>query len=210
MTVSQLFPRLSHRSLVLITLVLGCSFIFSTQSYANTVIALGGSSCQVVNVPVALAAGQPSQYTIYGQLCLPKDDQGSQRYNTVQLLIHGGVYSHLYWDWPSIPGHPDWSYRYSAVRYLTNNGYSTFNIDRIGIGQSSHPDPSLVDIPTNAYVVHQLVGLLKTVGIGGVTFSHVILEGHSFGAATSVTQTNTSHDVEGVLPTTFLHKMSST
>jgi hypothetical protein len=67
---------------------------------------------------------------------------------TVQLLLHGSTYARYYWDFPYQTAH------YSYVRAATNRGYATFNLDRIGNGASDHPDGNLVDINSNAFVVH--------------------------------------------------------
>src|SRR5882724_11978344 len=72
---------------------------------------------------------------IYGELCLPTDGSAP---TAVQLLLHGITYSTLYWDWPIEPE------KYSYVEYMTGHGYATLNVDRIGIGRSSHPASSTI------------------------------------------------------------------
>ena len=48
--------------------------------------------CRDVTVPVSIAAGQPAGYRIWGQLCTPTNRLAT----TVQVLLHGLNYSHLY------------------------------------------------------------------------------------------------------------------
>jgi hypothetical protein len=48
--------------------------------------------CQDVTVPVSIAAGQPAGDRIWGQLCTPTNRLAT----TVQVLLHGLNYSHLY------------------------------------------------------------------------------------------------------------------
>lgn len=193
--------------LIIVALIVACGLIFSMQqAHAASPPAspdFGGvGSCHQYFVQnIALGQGQSPQYTIYGELCNPL--LGPSK--TVQLLIHGATYSHLYWDWPAIRGHPTWPLQYSAVLYLTAAGYSTFNIDRIGIGNSSHPPADQVTIGANAYVVHQLVGDLKAGSIGGVPFKHVILDGHSLGSIVSIAEAGQYQDVDGVVLTGLLH-----
>ena len=64
--------------------------------------------------------------TLVGWLCLAKDDRHGAR--TVQLLVSGLTFDHNYWDTTYQPD------TYSYVRAANKHGYSTFNIDRLGVG----------------------------------------------------------------------------
>lgn len=75
---------------------------------------------------VSLAKGEPATHKVVGVCYKPNHK------NTVHLLLSGATYGHLYWDFPLDPK------RYSYVRALTNAGYATFNIARIGMGNFSH------------------------------------------------------------------------
>ncbi|HVB72640.1 MAG TPA: alpha/beta hydrolase [Ktedonobacteraceae bacterium] len=157
--------------------------------------------CQSFTVPVALGVGQPLQYSIYGELCNPITGAS----HTVQLLIPGATYGHIYWDFPYEPQ------TYSYVRALNTAGYSTFNIDRIGTGLSSHPNLSLVDVTmeTNAYVIHEIAQDLRNGLIGNGPFSRVLLVGHSLGSAEVWIEAGTYHDVDGVIITGLLHHLNT-
>ena len=187
---------LSYVCLLLSILML--ALVGSLPRSGHAVTAQG--MCQAANVPVALGSGLPAQYSIYGQLCLP----ASGRSNTVQLLIPGATYGHVYWDFPYQPQ------TYSYVRSLTAAGYSTFNIDRIGTGMSSHPDLSVVDVTmqTDAYVVHEIVQDLRSGLIGSQTFAHVLIVGHSLGSGTVWIEAGTYHDVDGVIITGLVHHLN--
>ncbi|NMG08661.1 alpha/beta hydrolase [Brasilonema sp. UFV-L1] len=152
-------------------------------------------SCLDVYLPVALAPGEPAQYEVYGQLCgqLPLENR------TVHVLVHGGAYSHIYWDWPYQPE------RYSYVHVLTNAGYVTFNIDRIGIGKSSHPPAEQVTLEAHAYVLHQINQALRDGKIGGVEFKRIVNVGRSFGALTVISAVSKYGGVEGVIITGLLN-----
>jgi pimeloyl-ACP methyl ester carboxylesterase len=160
------------------------------------------SLCQSFYVPVALGSGLPVQYEIYGELCNPSS--GPSR--TVQLLVPGATYGHVYWDFPYQPE------TYSYVHALNAAGYSTFNIDRIGIGKSSHPPIGLLTVamPTNAYVVHEVVQALRSGSIGTQPFAQVLLVGHSLGSAISWIEASTYHDVDGVIISGLLHLVNAT
>jgi pimeloyl-ACP methyl ester carboxylesterase len=184
------------RFVALALVVAGACLFFTEQAHAAP--AFGGvGTCQSYNVTdIALAEGQPAINTIYGELCNPLRGPS----HAVQLLLHGGTYGHLYWDWPQQPS------LYSAVRYFSMAGYSTFNIDRIGSGSSSHPPSSDISFASNAYVVHELVGRLKAGAIGGFSFRRVILVGHSLGSYIAIIEAGTYQDVDGVVLTGYLHQ----
>ena len=159
-------------------------------------------TCQSFSVPVALAEEQPLQYTIYGELCNP----ASGASHTVQLLVPGATYGHVYWDFPYEPQ------TYSYVRAINAAGYSTFNIDRIGTGQSSHPDLNLVKVTVNvdAFIIHEIVQDLRSGSIGSQQFARVLLVGHSLGSAMSWIEAGTYHDVDGVIISGMTHHLNNT
>ncbi|GLV60495.1 alpha/beta hydrolase [Dictyobacter sp. S3.2.2.5] len=159
-------------------------------------------TCQSFNVPVTLDNILSTPVTIYGELCNPAGGPS----HTVQLLVPGGTYGHIYWNFPYQPQN------YSYVQALTAAGYSTFNIDRIGTGRSSHPPIGLltVSMGTNAYVVHQVVHALRNGNIGNHSFNRVLLVGHSLGSVTCWIEAGTYHDVDGVIITGLLHHLNAT
>lgn len=158
--------------------------------------------CERLTFPVALVEGQPATYHVAGWLC----GRGSIRHRTIQVLIHGATYGHVYWDFPYEPEH------YSYVRALTAAGYATLAIDRIGVGESDHPPALDVTIKSNAYVVHQIIqtlrsGTLNVPSFGNVTGSRVMTVGHSMGSVTAIREAATYHDVDGVILTGYLHNV---
>jgi len=63
-------------------------------------------------------------------------------------------------------------------------GYPTFAIDRLGSGNSSHPDPIfVVQCPAQVEITHQIIRLART-GVSPFPhkFSKVIVAGHSLGS----------------------------
>jgi hypothetical protein len=93
---------------------------------------------------------------VWAQLC----SRGPLTGKPVQVLVPGGDYTHVYWDWPNQPG------TYSYVGWATQAGYATLNLDKLGYGLSDHPDPSALDFQTGAYVVHQVVQYLRNGSLG--------------------------------------------
>lgn len=156
----------------------------------------GDDGCRQYTIPVRLASGSSTTYNLVGSLC-----GGGSKHKTVLLLVHGATYDHNYWDFPLHPG------RYSFVRAAREAGYATFNIDRVGDGQSDHPDPSLLTIDASAYTVHQVVQALRS-GTIRHHFKKIALVGHSMGSAMALTEAKTYNDTDGVVVTGLLHHLN--
>ncbi|KAK1249221.1 hypothetical protein MKX07_002737 [Trichoderma sp. CBMAI-0711] len=130
-----------------------------------------------------VTAGGPSvisgTYDIFIKLCLPESSSSSSssplsHLKTVQLLTHGATLDHTYWD--IAPG-------YSYVDAASAAGYATLSYDQLGVGRSAHPDPiQAVQASSQVAVAHQLVSLLRSAQIGGLSFDHVVGVGHSAGS----------------------------
>jgi pimeloyl-ACP methyl ester carboxylesterase len=149
-------------------------------------------TCQQIRMAVSLQDGQPANYEVNGRLCFKQNNN-----NVVHLLLSGATYGNVYWDFPLFPE------IYSYVQSLTTAGYATLNIDRIGIGASSHPAADQVTIQAAAFVAHQLVQALRDGRIG--SFSKVVLVGHSLGSAIALSEQAQFGDADGLVLTGFLH-----
>jgi pimeloyl-ACP methyl ester carboxylesterase len=154
--------------------------------------------CQDVTMPVSIADGQPATYEIWGQLCIPQEGPAA----TVQVLLHGLDYSHVYWDFPFRPD------QYSYVRWATGAGYATFNLDRIGVGRSSHPPSGQVSLTSNAFTIHQVVAALRSGRQGGHSFQKVVLVGHSYGSEIAKLEASLFSDVDALILTGNAHRIS--
>ncbi|GLY77287.1 alpha/beta hydrolase [Actinoallomurus iriomotensis] len=151
-------------------------------------------------MPVSIPA--VGRARIYGELCVPEGAGGRAR--TVQLLVHGGTYDHNYFDWPQDPG------RYSYVDKALKAGYPTFNVDRLGDGESSRP-PGVSDTFENgAEAMHQVIAKLRDGGVGGRPFSRVVWVGHSMGSLTAWFEAHKYHDVDAFVLTGALHNVNLT
>src|SRR5436309_15792146 len=91
-------------------------------------------TCRDQRVAVALGEGRPADQSIVVRLCGAEPLAG----RVLHVLISGATYGSVAWDFPYQPE------RYSYVRALTRAGVATLNVDRLGIGASSHPDSSAV------------------------------------------------------------------
>jgi hypothetical protein len=108
------------------------------------------STCTQHTVTVTLSASDPTPYTMAGQLCLEPDALRGGR--AVMLMISGLTYDRSYYNNPLTP------YSYSWVYSATQHGYSTFNIDRMGVGLSSRPPADKLTVYNQAYVTEQIAG----------------------------------------------------
>ncbi|MBT8227882.1 MAG: alpha/beta hydrolase [Dactylosporangium sp.] len=146
--------------------------LFPTTGYAE------GSdpypTCGAQSVAVTLSPSDPTVYTVAGRLCLR--DNADRGMKTVELMLSGLTYDHNYFNLSYAPD------RYSYVYAATNRGYSTFNIDRLGVGLSDKPPADLLTMQAHAYVTEQIIRKLRAGTIGGQAFSTVVGIGHSLGA----------------------------
>jgi pimeloyl-ACP methyl ester carboxylesterase len=164
-----------------------------------TAIASGAPAhCRDVTVPVSISQGEPALDQIWGQLCTPSHRPAA----TVQVLVHGLNYSHLYWDFPFQSRH------YSYVRRANRAGYATFNLDRIGVWHSSHPASGEVTLESNAYTIHQVVAALRGGAIAGRTYGTVMLVGHSYGSEIAKLEASIYRDVDALVLTGSAHTIS--
>jgi len=145
-----------------------------------------------VDIPVAVD-GLGTQM-IAGWLAVPE----SKRDNTLQLLVHGIVYSHKYWDFPYKPE------IYSYIDFALANKCSTLAIDQLGVGESSRPPGASVTFPAIAQALHGVVEYVHTNGLAGHTFDRVVLVGHSGGSMTCGLEESRYHDVDAVVLTGML------
>lgn len=159
---------------------------------------LPAPTCAAYTLPVRIADPGPADQTMWGQLCY----RGSREPGTVQLLVHGATYNHLYWNFPYGGGY------YSYVDAATAAGYATFDVDRIGAGHSSHPPSAALTVDAAALALHDAVTALRTGAVDGHLFRHVVIVGHSLGSAETWIEAGRYHDVSAVIVTGVLHAFS--
>ncbi|KLO15178.1 hypothetical protein SCHPADRAFT_825102 [Schizopora paradoxa] len=169
------------------------------------VIALNGAS----NISETSTDGMQNisgTYTINAQYCVPPpESQQDSKSSTVQFLIHGVGFDKSYWDFPYDPAN------YSYVQAANMAGYTTFAIDRLGVGESSKPDPiSAVQFASNVEVVKALTKKLRQGEIDGVNpIEKVIHVGHSFGSLISNALASEAPDLSDALVLTGYSHNSS-
>ncbi|MFI5911769.1 alpha/beta fold hydrolase [Dactylosporangium sp. NPDC051541] len=167
------------------------SVLLSTAARPSAAFADGTdpswATCSAQTISVTVSATDPTPYNVRGRLCTTQDSVRGRK--TVELLVSGLTYDHNYFNSPSQPN------TYSYVYAATSRGYSTFNIDRLGVGLSDHPPSSKLTLQSHAYVIAQIVQKLRAGAIGGIAFVNVVGVGHSFGAAILQYLAGTTTDV---------------
>jgi pimeloyl-ACP methyl ester carboxylesterase len=127
-------------------------------------------ACDRKRLSFDFSTGRLPSVSIKGWLTVPE----RLRSPALQVLVHGGTYSHLYWDWPQQPE------TYSYVEWAKERGYATLALDCMGTGESDHPPSSDIDIHAQALAVQAAITALRN-GREDNRFSHFILVGHSMG-----------------------------
>lgn len=182
----RLLPRLTCSLLACFSLLAG-GFAAPQAAAASPV------RCSEIDLPVSVPTPRE---TVHGQLCMLAGSAPT----TVQLLIPGGTYNSVYWDFPYEPQ------RYSYQRDMASHGYATFVVDQLGTGQSTKPPSAILLSSVEAAAMHQVVGHLRAGRVGGVRFDRVVLVGHSLGSGIATLEAATYHDVDGVILTGATHQ----
>lgn len=100
------------------------------------------------------------------------------------FVISWNLTNSIQWSGEGAPGYGFDGDKYSWVAYASQQGYPTLAIDRLGYGESEHPDPILVvQFPASAEVSNAVAQLAKQ-GASPLprAFDKVIYVGHSFGS----------------------------
>jgi pimeloyl-ACP methyl ester carboxylesterase len=156
--------------------------------------------CYGVQVPVSVQGVGNAH--IYGELCQPRHRTRTSR--TVQLLVPGSTYNHSYYDMPVK------SSRYSYVSKALDNGFSTFNIDRLATGRSTLPPSSRYTLDSGTEAIHQVIVKLRTGQIKDRAFDKVVWVGHSLGSSMAWSQAaKYNDDVDAYVLTSMSHVVRS-
>ena len=129
---------------------------------------LGKTYANIINIPIK------GTYTIRGTHC--KSTVKSKNNNRLQFLVHGILSSRHNWSGEDSDGQkPYHGSNYSYVDYVTQRGYDTLAIDRLGSGQSDKPDPVLnVQLPAEIETTKSVLDKIKQ-GRLGKTYQNIIL-----------------------------------
>lgn len=167
--------------------------IFQELVQVNSTIA-----ARTIKGPKAVRA----TYNIEATLCFPKDTVAAKMVQTVQILTYGIGLDKSYWD--IAPG-------YSYVDAAASAGYATLAYNRLGVGQSAHPDPIQdVQCAIDVEILHHLVLMLRNGHLGSRSFKYVIGVGHSYGSIVQLAQ-NAKYpkDVDAAVLTAFTSNVAN-
>ena len=195
---SMLTGRATRAGAIVAALLAAAGIAAVAPAAAARADGLPALNCSAYTLPVAIADPGPANQTMWGQLCY----RGSREPATVELLVHGATYNHLYWNFPYGNGY------YSYVDAATLAGYATFDIDRIGDGYSSRPPSADLDLTAGAVALHDAVTALRSGGVGGHAFTRVVMVGHSLGSIEAWVEDADYHDVNALIITGALHQLS--
>ncbi len=187
--------RHGWRRAIIITGVLTGALVPAGSAAASPA---AGLTCSAHTLHVAITNPGPANQTMWGELCY----RGYRQPATVQLLVSGITYSHLYWDFPFGNGY------YSYVDAATAAGYATFDVDRIGQGLSSHPASSSLTIDANAISLHDTITALRGGAVSGHPFRRIIWVGHSAGSVIGWDEISRHHDVDAAILTGVSHAIN--
>jgi pimeloyl-ACP methyl ester carboxylesterase len=178
-----------------------CSFGAGAVSAALCVMALsqpGWGATRVCNTtPVRVSLpGSTTSYTVHGTLCRPRTWAPGAR--QVDVLVHGGTYSGLYWN--LLPG-------YSFVDATLDNGRAVYYFDQIGSGASGKPSSTSITVEAASSVLHQVIQKMRAPArCGGYAFPVVNVIGHSIGSYTAIHEAaRYPRDVNRLVVTGALH-----
>lgn len=153
--------------------------------------------CRDVRVPVSVGG---SNAEIAGLLCGYGDLAG----RTIEVLVPGYTYNRAYWDFPFE------SPKYSFVDALTQAGYATLALDRLGTGQSSHPSVSKLTFDNEVSVIRQVVDAVRGGDVAGTRFGKIVLVGHSLGSGIAAADVVEYDNVDALELTGFSHTLDAT
>lgn len=153
----------------------------------------GDRDISVQNIRFRVRLSDSHTYRIAGYLYAPQH----ARHRTVQLLVHGATYNHLYWDAAKINRE-----RYSYAREMAHRGYVVVAIDQLGTGNSDKPDGDFFSLDEAASALHQISGQVRAYGGRHAKLAYV---GHSNGSVTSIYAQGTYGDADLLVTTGWVH-----
>ncbi len=137
-----------------------------------------------------------------GQLASTLCQPSSGPSDTVMVLMSGSNYNGTYWDFQYQPE------TYNFRRAMNAAGFATLVVDRLGNGDSTHPPALSLTATATANALHQIVQSLRGGLAGAPAFSKVVIVGHSLTSGTSVIESSSNHDVDGVILTGYSHALN--
>lgn len=161
------------------------------------------AACRAVEVPapsVRPPVRLPEILSV--RMCVPATGAVPRR---VQLLVHGAVTDHRYWNLPDRDGSGRNSWEAAALAA----GWATAAVDRLGSGASTHPPGVAVTLDANVAALHALAQALRSGGVptarGMLRAVRVVFVGHSMGSGIVALAASRFPDADAVILTGYSH-----
>lgn len=140
-------------------------------------------------------------YNVSATYCTPMSMNSTSSSNstdsansTLIVASHGIGFNKEYWNFLN-----DTAPEYSFINQATSDGYSVLTYDRLGTGQTSHPDSGFnqTQIATEVSLLANLIGQLRngTAFEGQQNYTKIAGVGHSFGSLQMQALTATAPDL---------------
>jgi pimeloyl-ACP methyl ester carboxylesterase len=151
------------------------------------------------NTSTVACPSDGAPYEVKGHLVAPRS-AGSRtrtRKRGVTLYLHGRGFGEFLWNLTSVP-----SQNYATAQ--AREGHASVVIDRIGYGESGHPDGNRSCVGSQADVVHQVVRKLRggdySIDSGSApAFKKVALAGQSTGAQIANVEAYSFRDIDALI-----------
>ncbi|MGZ4445724.1 MAG: alpha/beta hydrolase [Nocardioides sp.] len=138
-------------------------------------------------------------YRLRGELVGPRREVLGASVDRVNVLVHDTTTGSWFWQ---LPGHPAYDY----AEKLAAHGETSLVLDRLGYDSSPLKDGNATCLGAQADMVHQVVQHLRSGSYhftgssrGVPAAEHVVLQGHSVGAAIAQVEAATFDDVDGLV-----------
>jgi hypothetical protein len=161
----------------------------------------------VVDLPVSFAVrninrtlvpclADGSTVTVVGRMIGPRSVVMTNAPATVTLYLHEFSFGKWFWHFP------DPSYDYASIE--ARAGHVSVLVDRLGYGDSSHPNGYATCVGADADEAHQMVtqlraGTYRLQGAAARSFDRIVLAGHSGGAMASEIEAYSFGGVDGLM-----------
>jgi pimeloyl-ACP methyl ester carboxylesterase len=153
-----------------------------------------------VNRSTLPCASDGAPYQVKGHLVGPGSKIGSGAAGgslSVTLYLHAFSSGEWFWNFTAVP-------RYDYAAAMARAGHVSVVVDRLGYGESGHPDGERTCLGAQADVAHQLIGKLRSgdytvQGGEAPRFEKIALAGHAPGALIANLEAFSFNDIDALV-----------
>lgn len=171
--------------------------MYSNQSYITGQV-LEFANLQMPWIQSHESGTEPNNrtYSISADYCTPR--QGASDNSSLILAVHGIGFSKSYWNFSPDNSSSSEGSPYSFIDQATSQGYSVLAYDRLGTGESEHPDSGFqqVQAATEVSILNGILAQLRNgSAIEGQQFDRIVGVGHSYGSVQLQASSATAPDL---------------